>query len=161
MKFGNDLATKIARTLTVVFTVVLILCIWGATAEKEFKWEDYDVFSVVFAGLLFALMVYGWYETAPGRLTEEGVYVRFFIRKRFYAWKDIQQAGILLRNGKQSFYELILVKPGGALRKEGEGETRFILRNLFRLIHIPCREPLLHYIKSCYGPLDFDQRGPY
>lgn len=161
MKFGNDLATKLARTLTGVFTAVLILCIWGATADKEFKWEGYDVFSVIFTGLLFGQLVYGWYETAAGKITDEGVYVRFFIRKRFYAWEDIQQAGILLRNGKQSFYELILVKPGGSLRKEGEGETRFILRNLFRLIHIPYREPLFHYIKSCYGPLDFDQRGPY
>lgn len=126
--------------------------------NKETDFSEYGGFSVIISAALLAILIYNKYETAVGELTEEGVYVRHFVRKRFYAWKDIKQAGILWRNtSKGSYLQLILVKPGGSLRKEGD--EMFLWRNAFRLIHIPYSEPLLQYVISCYGPLDFDQCG--
>ncbi len=120
--------------------------------------SGYDISSLILAVCILAILFYTKHETATGELTEKGVYVRHFIRKRFYAWKDIKQAGLLWRSAsKGSYLELILVKPTGSLRKEGD--EMFLWRNAFRLIHIPYSEQLLHYVISCYGPLDFDQRG--
>lgn len=158
MKFGNDLSSRIGRFLLGLIMLVFCLGSIEVVLDKNTDFSEYGIFSIVISAALLVIFIYSKYETATGELTEDGVYVRHFIRKRFYAWTDIKQAGIFWRNAsKGSYLELILVKPSGSPRKEGD--EMFLWRNAFRLIHIPCSEPLLHYVISCYGPLDFDQRG--
>ena len=100
------------------------------------------------------------YQTASGELTEEGVYVRHYFVRRFYAWSEIRQAGILYRTSKGGeYYDIILVKSGGSPRKPGEHDTLFLLRNLFRLIHIPDEPELIDFVTAHLGPLAYDQRG--
>ena len=152
MRFGNDLSSRIGKVLICVFMLLLVVGIIGGVIEGSIG--DY---SLVVALFLFYMMIYGWYETPSGMLTEEGIYVRHFIIKQFYRWPDIRQVGIVHRQGRNSYYEIVLVKPYGSLRTP---ETKaFLFRNQFRLIHIAYSEPVRHYIISCYGELDFDERG--
>lgn len=158
MKFGDNLSSRIGRFLFGLIMLCFCLGSIEVVLDKNTDFSEYGVFSVVISAALLVIFIYSKYENAVGELTEEGVYVRHFLRKRFYAWTDMKQAGILWRNAsKGSYLELILVKPGGSLRKEGD--EMFLWRNAFRLIHIPYHEELVHYVISCYGPLDFDQRG--
>ena len=158
MKFGNDPSSRIGRFLFGLLMLLFCLGLIGVSLDEGTDFSEYGLPSVIFAVCLLAILFYSKYETATGELTEEGVYVRHFIRRRFYAWKDIRQAGILLRHAKSGEYlQLILVKPSGSLRKEGD--EMFLWRNIFRLIHIPYSDQLLHNVISHYGALDFDQRG--
>lgn len=157
MKFGNDWSSRIGRFLFGLLMLAFCLGLIGVALDEGKDFSEYGMFSVIISAALLLIFCYSKYETATGELTEEGVYVRHFICKRFYAWKDIRQVGILERSGRNRYLQLILVKPCGSLRKEGD--EMFLWRNAFRLIHIPYSEQLLHYVISCYGPLDFDQRG--
>lgn len=152
MRFGNDHSSRIGRGLICVLTLLLTVGIIGSVIEGST-----DDISLIVVLLLFYSMIYGWYENSSGTLTEEGIYVRHFIIKRFYRWSDIRQVGIVHRQGRNSYYEIVLVKPCGSLRTP---ETKaFLFRNQFRLIHIPYSEPIRHYIIASYGKLDFDERG--
>ena len=154
MRFGNDLSSRIERALICVFTLLLTVGIIGSVIEG-----NADDISLIVVLLLFYWMIYGWYENSSGTLTEEGIYVRHFIIKRFYRWSDIRQVGIVHRQGRHSYYEIVLVKPCGSLRTP---ETKaFLFRNQFRLIHIPYSEPIRHNIIASYGKLDFDERGAW
>lgn len=157
MKFGNDISSRIGRCLFELIMLLFCLGLIDLALDDGAGFSGYDISSLILAGCILAILFYSKYETAMGELTEEGVYVRHFICKRFYAWKDIRQVGILERSGRNRYLQLILVKPCGSLRKEGD--EMFLWRNAFRLIHIPYSEQLLHYVISRYGPLDFDQRG--
>lgn len=158
MKFGNDLSSRIGRFLFASIMLLFCLGLIDLALDGGAAFSGYDISSLILAVCILAVLFYSKYETAAGELTEAGVYVRHFLRKRFYAWTGIKQAGVLWRHASKGRYlELILVKPGGSLRKEGD--EMFLWRNAFRLIHIPYSEQLLHYVISYYGPLDFDQRG--
>lgn len=113
-----------------------------------------------FAPTVFTLgLLCAKYQSASGELTEEGVYVRHFLLRRFYPWSDILQAGILKRkNVRGELCELIMVKPGGSPRKAGDATLLFTLRNFFRLIHIPDDPELVDYVTAHHGPLAYDQR---
>ncbi len=153
----------------------------SSIGERLFKYLFFAVYSVFLFGLCctfyqgvamgipewdlcFALVIFAFaipctqYQSAPGELTPEGVYVRHFLTRRFYPWSEILQAGILKRHVKGMPHEIILVKSGGSPRKPGDNESLFLLRNPFRLIHIPDDQELVDYITTHYGPLAYDQR---
>lgn len=87
---------------------------------------------------------------------EEGVAFRVFLWKRFYRWDEIQQAGILYRRAKQSWYnELVLLTPKGSKRKYKD--KLFLLRNPFTVIKVAYYNKEIHeFVVKHYGPLDFD-----
>lgn len=150
MKFGNDIGSRFGRLLLSGFITLILLAIIDSVSNGSQP--------AYFLPLLLVVILSDWYENPTGTLTEEGVYVRHFIVKRFYRWSEIRQMGILARNGRKTYYEIILVKPGASVRT-GAGDQTFLWRNLFRLIHIPYDPGTLHYITACYGPWDFDERG--
>ncbi len=89
-------------------------------------------------------------------LTEDGICSRVLFRKRFYLWSDIIQVGILWKPGLAFCNRLVLLPKGGSPRRYQD--KTFVLRNLFRLIWIPQYDAqVLDYIRSHYGPLDFDR----
>lgn len=149
MKFGNDISHRIERWLLLMFGVIFIFVL-------IYSGNRGDWFELAVAIVMLYVLFYGKYEAAIGELTEEGVYVRHFLVRRFYRWEDIRQAGVFLRQGRNSYYEIILVKPHGFVYKQGK--TGFLFRNQFRLVHIPYDPVILHYIILCYGKLDFDQQ---
>ena len=153
MKFGNEWESRVGNALMAFFFLLLTVgAFYSIEPERWFNGE----YSLFFLVVCWILIIYQKYEMPAGEMTEEGIYVRHFLIKRFYAWKDIRQAGLLERNFRGKYYELILVKPKGSPRKVGD--SGFLLKNLFHVIHIPYSEAKLHYIASHYGPLDFDQR---
>ena len=157
MKFNSDIPDRIGKFLFFALSGLFLCAFWGTVlqgiAMGELEWF------FCFAPAVFTVMPFSaQYQSAPGELTEEGVYVRHFLIRRFYPWSDIIQAGILRRNTKGMPQEIILVKPGGSPRKPGEHDTLFLLRNLFRLIHIPDETEFIDFVTAHLGPLAYDQR---
>jgi hypothetical protein len=150
MKFGNTAACKVQRWALLVAGLLLVCKI-----VESIPAEDY--MSALVAGGILCLCAYGIYENPRGELTQEGIFVRHFFIRRFYRWEDLKQAGIMCRQGCNSYYEIILVKPKGDFRNPESFSCW--LRNQFYLINIPYDEVLLHLIRDRYGALDFDQRG--
>lgn len=150
MKFNSSIPERILKSLFFALSGLFLWAFWSTVlqgiAMGELEWF------FCFAPGVFTLMpLSAQYQSAPGELTEEGVYVRHFLIRRFYPWSRIIQAGILRRNTKGMPHEIILVKPG-------EHDTLFLLRNLFRLIHIPDETELIDFVTAHLGPLAYDQR---
>ena len=91
------------------------------------------------------------FRSAPAELTEEGVYVRWFLCKHFYPWQSIRQALVLKSRYRNMEQDLVLVPRYGSPRKAGERDTLFHLRNHFRLIYLPASAELIGYVRSVYG----------
>lgn len=157
MKFNSSIGERLFKYIFfAIYSVFLFFfcgILYQGYTEGIWYWELYFAL-VVFTVPLFSSQ----YQSAPGELTPEGVYVRHFFIRRFYPWSEIVQAGILKRHVKGIPHEIILVKPGGSPRKSGDSDTLFLLRNPFRLIHIPDDQELVDYITTHYGPLAYDQR---
>ena len=158
MKFNDERMYRFVMGLFVGFTGFLSVILFGS-----FFWGvlmGIVEWPCLIVGFFFCIPLSVKYQTASGELTEEGVYVRHYFVRRFYAWSEIRQAGILFRRGKGGGnYDIILVKPGGSPRKPGDLTGLFFLRNLFRLIHIPDEPELIDYVTAHLGPLAYDQRN--
>ena len=88
-------------------------------------------------------------------LTAEGITVRVLIKKQFYKWTDIKQAGILYRFGRGIWYnQMVLLKGNGSCRRYQD--KTFLLRNIGRVIPMEATPKIREFVISCYGPLDFD-----
>ena len=158
MKFNSDIPDRIGKFLFFALSGLFLWAFWS-TVLKGIAMGELEWFCCFTPGLFTLMPLSAQYQSAPGELTAEGVYVRHFLVRRFYPWSRIIQAGILRRNTKGMPQEIILVKAGGAPRKPGEHDTLFLLRNLFRLIHIPDEPEFIDYVTAHLGPLAYDQRG--
>ena len=157
MKYGNRPLALMIRVLFggmgCLFCVPVFLIIIAGERNEAYLPGILFMTALMVACWLFS--VYAWQQDAPGEMTPEGIYVRVLIRKRFYPWSSIRQAGVLWRMGKYDRYnELILLKQNGSPR--GYRDRRFLLRNLFKTIHIPYNDATKQYIIDHYGPLNFD-----
>ena len=158
MKFNDGRINRFVMGLFVGFTGFFSVILFGSSFWGVLmgivEWP------CLIVGFFFCIPLSVKYQTASGELTEEGVYVRHYFVRRFYAWSEIRQAGILYRTSKGGeYYGIILVKPGGSPRKPGDLTGLFLLRNLFRLIHIPDEPEFIDYVTAHLGPLAYDQRG--
>ena len=158
MKFNSDIPDRIGKFLFFALSGLFLWAFWS-TVLKGIAMGELEWFFCFVPGLFTLMPLSAQYQSAPGELTEEGVYVRHFLIRRFYPWSRIIQAGILRRNTKGMPQEIILVKSGGSPRKPGDLTGLFLLRNLFRLIHIPDEPELIDYVTAHLGPLAYDQRG--
>ena len=157
MKYGNRALAWMCRGLfggMVGFFTVLLLLIMIIAEKNEGYLATVLLLSSVLA-IFWLFLAWQWQEDAPGEMTPEGVYVRVFIRRRFYPWSSIRQAGILWRLGRYCRYnEIVLLKQNGSRR--GYRDGGFLARNFFKIIHLPHSEAARAYIVAHYGPLDFD-----
>ena len=158
MKFNSDIPDRIGKFLFFALSGLFLWAFWS-TVLKGIAMGELEWFFCFTPGLFTLMPLSAQYQSTPGELTEEGVYVRHFLIRRFYPWSDIIQAGILRRNTKGMPQEIILVKSGGSPRKPGDLTGLFLLRNLFRLIHIPDEPELIDFVTAHLGPLAYDQRG--
>ena len=157
MKYGNRALALMCRGffggMLSLFTALMLLLMLLAEKNEGYLPTVLLLSSVL--GIFWLFLVWLWQEDAPGEMNPEGVYVRVFIRRRFYPWSSIRQAGILWRLGRGCRYnEIILLKQNGFRR--GYRDGGFLARNLFKIIHIPYTEAARAYIVAHYGPLDFD-----
>lgn len=122
-------------------------------------WRHGQRFAACFlAGLLvgwFLIMELALRDGPLVYLTEEGVWVRVWFRRRFCPWSELVQAGIVHRptyRGDRNW--LCLLLPGGSPMRENDGT--FVYRNYGRIVWIYKSAEILDYISGKYGPLDFD-----
>ena len=157
MKFNASIPDRIGKFLFFALFRLFLWAFWS-TVLKGIAMGELEWFFCFAPGPFTLMPLSAQYQSAPGELTEEGVYVRHFLIRRFYPWSDIIQVGILRRKTKGMPQEIILVKSGGSPRKPGDLTGLFLLRNLFRLIHIPDEPELIDYVTAHLGPLAYDQR---
>ena len=152
MKFNRYVQRTLAWLVFGVYSGIgWFVLFWMLVAERDL----YGLLALIipfFASLLLSLFLY----THPRvSLERQGVRVKWLFRTRFYLWDDICQVGI------SSFFRtwyytnrLVLVRTGCS--KRGYRDFLFHLRNLGKLIYIPAKPAAVDYVRSCYGPLDFD-----
>ena len=123
---------------------------------------------VVYIGMLlissfFSFFVVLWYYTAPrAYFSEDGVYIKHFIRKKFYPWGDIQEALVLemkarTRYGIQTYYRFFLLTAEGTQWRPGDTEKTYRRRNRGKLLQIPLTKESREYVKKYYGKLFIDE----
>lgn len=160
MKYNQGMGDEISHVVLLLFLGVmfqgfLFTSMWVCFAHGE-------GYAKLLALPSLALALFWGYFTAvifnmmPAlSLTEEGVHVRVLFVKRFWNWNDISQAGILWRRKKYGYYnDFVLLRKGGSPRRYRD--KTFVLRNQFKLIHLPVTEGVRRFVNRHYGPLDFD-----
>ena len=156
MKIRASLKDNLLR---IAFTAGTLYCLGAALryvlSRHRFGWwlGVADIAFMLMVGFVCFSMIY---DRPALELTEDGVFVRRLFKKRFYAWNEFLQAGILSRLDwrLRRMNDLVLVQPGGSVRKTAD--PTFLLRNFGRVIHIPCKDKALLYTVSHYGELDFN-----
>ena len=123
---------------------------------------------VVYIGMLlissfFSFFVVLWYYTAPrAYFSEDGVYIKHFIRKKFYPWGDIQEALVLEMNartryGIETYYRFFLLTSEGTQWRPGDTEKTYRRRNRGKLLQIPLTKESREYVNKYHGKLFFDE----
>jgi hypothetical protein len=120
---------------------------------REYWW--YPLLSLIFPIFGTVLVTIYLYGHPKVLLRQEGVCVKWWLRTRFYPWSHICQVGISCFYPKGYYINrLVLVRTGCS--KRGYRDFLFYLRNFGKLIYIPARPYITNFVRSCYGPLDFD-----
>lgn len=129
----------------------LFLFAWLLIAERD----PFCLIALIFptfASLLLALFLYEYPNVS---LDGEGVHTKWWLRSKFYPWKDIRQVGISCFCPR-GYYINRLVLVRADCSKRGYRDFVFHMRNFGKLIYISAKPDIVHYVRSCYGPLDFD-----
>lgn len=110
--------------------------------------------AIVIPACLFVVVLscYPWV-----RLTEQGVEVRYIFIKRFFAWSDIAQAGIMEDSGRGEYYQypmVLILKHSKHTINRG---FLFKLCNWGNLVLIPGSPEIKNAVSVYYGTLDFDE----
>ena len=158
MRFGNRLVSFLFKLICTMFSTVWLIVLVVMILQSRME-EDPEPVLIALVAVMFCiallLMYFLLIEVASGELTEEGVYVRVLLNRRFYPWASIRQAGILYCMGRGTRYNsLVLLKPGGSPRRYRDG--LFAYRNAFHLIFLGGSPAIREYVIRHYGPLDFD-----
>ena len=155
MKVGMDKLSRMSR--------LAFLILFGSILSKYLRLFRHGVdileywYTLLLALPFFYAGALAWFYYAPAELTEEGVYVQWFLRRSFYPWQSIRQALVLESRSRNWEHDLILVPPQGSPRKPGESNTIFRLRNHFRLVYLPATAELVRFVRSVYGDPSCDQ----
>lgn len=154
------------RTLTRVIMWGLLLQFLAVMALALFTAPDEDVPGGLY--VLVALMVVFYiggtlycahYKAPRAYFSDEGVYLKYFFRKYFHPWGDVQQAMVLERsNNKGTWYEFYLLTWDGSPWEPGDRARSFIRRNRAKnLLRIPLTDESREYVKKHHGRLLFDE----
>lgn len=139
-------------TLIVNGVVAFLLVMPSENDEEIVKCVPFFLLMLAF---WWYIAVSGFYETAFVELSDEGIFVRVLLKKQFYQWSEIPQAGIAWRaGGKGDPNWFVILLPGGSPRKHKD--ITFFLRNTTKLIRLPRTSEVRQYVIAHYGPLDFD-----
>jgi hypothetical protein len=157
MKFNQGAANEVTKWVLFVMFFPLIGGMFIALAVVMILERMYIVaiFALAFTVFWCWMCAVGFYHMSAVTLSEEGVYLRVLIKKKFYPWKDIAQAGVLWFRYRSILHrELVLIpKDGYPYKPEDKSFRR---RNMFHMIHLPCTQEVLSYLETYHGALDFD-----
>ena len=142
----------------------LFATVFLAVPTEDDMTVPYVQFALVSAFFSFGV-VYGGYYTVPrAYFSEEGVYIKRFILKRFYPWSDIEEACILkqrtptrLGRVRSTYYQFYLLTSKGSLWKPGDTEKTYRWRNRRYLLPIPLTDESKEYVKLHHVKLAVDQ----
>ncbi len=140
-------------------TIDLLLLIGALTSSPEQQPEAlYVAIPIMSAGIL-CIMFFVYRSKPRVYLSEKGVYMKPFFRKRFYPWCDIQQALVLERsNNKGTWYEFYLLTVDGSPWITGDIAQTFIGRNRYKnLLRIPLTDESREYVRKYHGKMVFDE----
>ena len=142
--------------------VFLVLAFCDAHTEENPL--QFRLFVIGISVVLTLITLYcGHYATPRAYFSDEGVYLKRLIRKRFYPWGDIQQAVILERVGKsrygpsQIYYQLYLLTSKGSPWIPGDTQRSYRWRNRRYLLLIPLTAESKEYVKLHHVKLAVDQ----
>ena len=152
MKINRCVQRTIAWFVFCLYSGIgLFAFFWTTVAERE----PYGLFALIFSLFAFLLLLLFLYTYPKVSLDQQGIFVKWWFRTCYYPWGDICQVGI------SCFYHnwvysnrMVLVRSDCS--KRGYRDFFFHLRNFGKLIYIPAKTDIIHYVRSCYGPLDFD-----
>ena len=156
MKVNQGTVNEVARWILIVLLVV----IFGGGFLTVGIWMLLDglligLLIAVFAVFWIYLVLVAFYSMAAVTLSDEGVFVRVFVRTKHYSWGEIVQAGVFWRARKYGHYNDLVLLPKTGVPGDHR-KTAFMFKNQFHLIHLPYTPDALAYVLSHYGPLNFD-----
>ena len=157
---GRTISRLIGWGFWLIMHALLTVMFFQSTEEEKTV--------VAYIGMLlisscFSFFVVLWYVTAPRAFfSEEGVCLKYFIRKRVYLWGDIQEALVLemkarTRYGIQTYYRFFLLTSDGTQWRPGDTEKTYRRRNRGKLLQIPLTKESREYVKKYHGKLFFDE----
>ena len=157
VKFNQGMANEVSRYILLFFLFIFYSGIFLASGLLCIYIGEVVIGLLVLPfGLLWLyLLAVGFRSMAAVTLTEDGVYVRVYIRTRFYAWDEIIQTGVLWSRWRQIQYNDVVLLPKGGVPRTYQ-DKHFVRRNRLKLIHIPYSQEALAYLHKYYGLLDFD-----
>lgn len=160
MKFGNRFVSFLLKLVFSLFSGVWLFML---AVMMIYGWREGDLALgaiVLVAGAFCGVLVLMYRiltDIATGELTNEGVYVRLFLLRRFYPWDSIRQAGVLWRMGRGMHYNDLVLLPNGTPKLPG---MRFPQRtNRRKVVYLPAAPEIRAYIIAHYGLLDFDEQA--
>ena len=131
------------------------------------KEEYIPIWALVLCGLMSAYFsfsaIYFGHCTAPrAYFSNEGVYIKYFIRKKFYPWSNIQEALVLemkarTRYSVETYYRFFLLTSEGIRWRPGDTEKAYRRRNRGKLLQIPLTKESREYVNKHHGKLLFDE----
>lgn len=142
-----------------IHTLLVILFLQSPEEEKT----TFVYIGILLISASFSFFLCMFYYTAPrAYFSEEGVCLKYFVRKRFYHWGDIQEALVLemkarTRYGIQTYYRFFLLTSEGTLWRPGDTEKTYRRRNRGKLLQIPLTKESREYVKKYYGKLFIDE----
>jgi hypothetical protein len=115
----------------------------------------YPLFALIFPilGTLWTAALLYWYPKV--QLRQDGVCVKWWLHRCFYPWSDICQAGVSCFYPRGYYINRIVLVRAGCSRR-GFRDFMFHLRNYGKLVYLPAKPDIIKFVRSCYGPLDFD-----
>ena len=131
------------------------------------KGEHTPIWALVLYGLMsayfsFSAVYFGHYTAPRAYFSEDGVYIKYFIRKKFYPWGNIQEALVLemkarTRYSIETYYRFFLLTSEGTQWRPGDTEKTYRRRNRGKLLQIPLTKESREYVKKYHGKLFFDE----
>lgn len=159
MKFNQGIWNEIGRYFLFLFFAVIggfvlfgmYLCLFHSDAEERYL----ALFMLGWLIIWWYFMAIAFHSMSAVTLSEDGVLIRCLFIPRFWSWAQISQAGILWRMKRYGRYnDFVLLLHNGSPRRYRD--MTFVLRNQFKLIHLPATAEARDYVVRHYGPLDFD-----
>lgn len=129
----------------------IFLCLFHSDTEERYL----ALFMLGWLIIWWYLMTIALHSMSAVTLSEDGVLIRRLFVPRFWSWDQISQAGILWGRKRYGRYNDFVLLPHTGSPRRYRDKT-FVLRNQFRLIHLPATADVRDYVVRHYGPLDFD-----
>jgi hypothetical protein len=138
---------------------VLVIAGCIALLGNVFVFLDRQLLAVTVAAWVASLFLClaGYLSCPFVEMTAQGVTVAHSpFRKRHFPWNALIQVGVIHEERHRRYpFPVVLILPGGSERRKGK-DWFFLERNTLHCVTLPRTEEILEFVKTHYGPLDFD-----